>query len=199
MCFNQSLSEVCESRYVSFSGCLSIRGRWVIGLGVIKMIQFDINRSVFWQEIVLRGRSPEFLWRAITDPAVVGKYHIAPLQKLQLREGGVIAYGEGDGVIMHGIIRRVAEYEVLAHSVQFGQGNEVPNTMEVAYEISRDSDFTRLKVVHSGLSGDINEKLHLVELWTYVLRRLEWFLEKESGGRTNPASNACNRSPLRFY
>lgn len=165
------------------------------------MIQFDSNRSTFWQEMVFRGQSPERLWRAITDPAIVNKYHMAPLQKLQLREGGTIAYGEGNGVIMHGIIKRVKEYEVLAHSVQFGEfSHEMePSAMEVAYEISQDLDATRLKVVHSGLSGDINEKLHLVELWSYILKRLEWVLEGGSDNPRNYPSEASGRSPLRFY
>lgn len=167
---------------------------------VTKMIQFDSNRSVFWQEIVLRGQSPEHLWRAITDPAMVSRYHMAPLQKLQLREGGTIAYGEGDGVIMHGIIKRVTEYELLAHSVQFGEFSTemTSSAMEVAYEISQDSGLTRLKVVHSGLPGDLNEKLHLVELWSYILRRLEWVLEGDSDRRVF-TSDASGRSPLRFY
>jgi len=165
------------------------------------MIQFDSSRSIFWQEIVFREQSPEQLWRAITDPGVVNKYHMAPLQKLQLREGGVIAYGQGNGVIMHGIIRRVKEHEVLAHSVQFGElSNEMTlGGMEVVYEIRQDSDSTRLKVVHSGLPGDLNEKLHLVELWSYILRRLEWVLEGESNNRRNFDLDASRKSPLRFY
>jgi len=124
--------------------------------------------------------SPEAIWRAIIDPALVAEYHLAPLRVLELRPGGGISYGtKGEEMILG----KVVEFEAnrrLVHTFRFGPSQ--PGTAKdpettVTYLIEPVGTRTKLTLTHSGFPSENQTYANISNGWPYILDAMEAILD----------------------
>lgn len=136
----------------------------------------------FTEEVHLSA-SPEKVWRAITEPEMVNRYHFAPLSKIELKKGGSVVYGTQEEVMISGTIMDFEENVRLIHTFRFGPQNhpatdQDPDTL-VSYRISKDGEKTLLSLTHSGFSADNQTRANIIEGWPHLLAQLKATLEAE--------------------
>jgi len=141
------------------------------------------NELDFTQEIRISA-SPEAVWKAITQPEMVKKYHLAPLHKLELKKNGEIIYGSNEENLISGVVKDFEENVRLIHTFRFGSqnhlGTEEDQDTMVSYFIQSDGPFTILKVTHSGFSEDNQTRADIVGGWPIILQQLKAILEAEA-------------------
>jgi uncharacterized protein YndB with AHSA1/START domain len=114
--------------------------------------------------------SPEAVWRAIIDPALVAEYHLAPLRVLELRPGGVISYGTKREEM---ILGKVVEFEVhrrLVHTFRFGPSQ--PGTAK-----DPETTVSYLTLTHSGFPSENQTYANISNGWPYILDAMEAILD----------------------
>lgn len=125
--------------------------------------------------------SPEKVWEAITDPAVVGTYHLAPLKIIELSEGGEILFGTKKRDFIRGEILRVEAEAYLEHSFQFSPGQEgVENdaATTVIYLLEAEGEGTRLTLRHTGFEEENQTYANIMSGWPYILEGLKGVAER---------------------
>ena len=136
----------------------------------------------FVQEISL-SIPPEVVWSALTEPERVKMYHLAPLQKIELKAGGDILYGVGKEVMISGVITEVQEHSRLSHTFRFGSQCQPATTTDgetlVIYELREESGSTILKLTHTGFTEENQTYANIAGGWPYILERLKVWLEKK--------------------
>lgn len=135
---------------------------------------------IFSQTIRLRS-NPQDLWRALTDPAWVEQYHLAPLKKLEPFAGGQIVYGTPDEDMISGLILAYQPHALLEHTFEFSfpshQLAAADPSTTVSYKICSAQDAVELTVVHSGFPEENQTYHNICGGWPVILDRLHAFLE----------------------
>ncbi len=129
--------------------------------------------------------SPEKVWDALAKPELVKTWHMAPLQKIELKKGGEIVYARDGKVLISGTITEVEPAAKLAHTFRFGAtghpGTEADGSTLVTYTLARDGAETVLKVVHSGFTEKNQTFTNATGGWPFILKKL-----KASFGTASP-------------
>lgn len=125
--------------------------------------------------------TPEAVWASLTKPELVKTWHMAPLEKIELKKGGEIIYGRDGKVLISGVITEVEPNVKLAHTFHFGQQNH-PGTGSdgdtlVTYTLGKDGTETVLKLVHSGFSEKNQTYANVTGGWPFILKKLKSTLE----------------------
>lgn len=125
--------------------------------------------------------NPEAVWKALTDPEIVKRYHLAPLEKIELKKDGEIIYGDGKDVLISGTITECETNAKLAHTFRFGakghpRADQDPDTL-VIYEIRTDGDGSILKMTHTGFTEKNQTHANISGGWPFILKQLEDLLK----------------------
>jgi uncharacterized protein YndB with AHSA1/START domain len=124
------------------------------------------------------------VWQSLIDPAIVVKYHLAPLRDIELREGGAIVYGTENAEMIRGRITRLKPCAFLEHTFRFSPGyggtNNEPETL-VSYTLSDTKSGSTLTLTHSGFPEENQMYANISGGWPYILDRFKALLESESG------------------
>ncbi len=135
---------------------------------------------VYTQEIRV-SVAPDVVWNALVNPEIVKTYHMAPLQKIELKEGGEIVYGRGDKVMISGRITQMEPNVKLTHTFHFGPqnhpGTEKDDDTVVTYDIRKDAGETVLKLTHSGFTEKNQSYTNITGGWPFILKKLKSTLE----------------------
>jgi len=126
--------------------------------------------------------TPNCVWRAITDPARVAEYHLAPLKLIELTEGGRIAYGTESVDMIVGKILEVIPEELLIHTFRFGdslEGTKSDPETTVSYRITKSDEGTLLTVTHTGFPAENQTYANVSGGWPFILDGLKAAAEKE--------------------
>jgi uncharacterized protein YndB with AHSA1/START domain len=83
---------------------------------------------------------PEKVWRAVTEPAAIGKWYPFPVAELDLRPGGTVGFDAGDGTTFGGVVTEVDPLRVFA----FREEDDL-----LRLEISPAGDGSRLVLSHT--------------------------------------------------
>lgn len=134
----------------------------------------------FTQEIRTKA-TPEAVWESLTKPELVKIYHLAPLQKIELKKGGEILYGRENKVMISGSITDIAPNARLAHTFRFGPP-QLPATQAagdtlVTYAIRTDGAETVLKLTHSGFTAKNPAFTNATGGWPFILKKLKSLLD----------------------
>ncbi|RYD19154.1 MAG: hypothetical protein EOP88_20035 [Verrucomicrobiaceae bacterium] len=128
------------------------------------------------QEIRMTA-TPEAVWASLTQPERVKTWHMAPLQKIELKKGGEIAYARDGKVLISGTVTEVETGVKLAHTFHFGASNhpgtESDEDTVVTYTLRKDGDATVLKLVHSGFTEKNQTYTNVTGGWPFILKRLK--------------------------
>lgn len=137
--------------------------------------------EVEYAEEIRVTASPETVWNALTKPEIVKTYHLAPLQKIELKKGGSIIYGRGDKVMISGTITEIEPNVKLAHTFRFGPdkhpGTPTGTDTQVTYSIRKEGTLTVLKLTHSGFSAKDQTYTNATGGWPFVLKKLKASLD----------------------
>lgn len=132
------------------------------------------------QEIRLSA-IPETVWASLTKPELVKTWHMAPLEKIELKKGGEIIYGRDGKVLISGVITEIEPDAKLAHTFHFGQknhpGTEADAGTLVTYTLSKEGAETVLKLVHSGFTEKNQSYSNMTGGWPFILKKLKSTLE----------------------
>lgn len=116
------------------------------------------------------------VWRALTTKALVDRYYLAPLLKLEPKAGGAIAYGRGGIPIISGEITEIAEPVRLAHTFRF-EGIDDPAS-RVTYDLAAVGEqMCELTITHSALAPDSPTFANIVGGWPVIASSLKTLLE----------------------
>lgn len=88
----------------------------------------------------LLGHEPEKVWRAVTEPAAIGKWYPFPVAELDLKPGGTVRFDAGDGTTFDGVVTEVDPRRVFA----FREEDDI-----LRLEISPAGDGSRLVLAHT--------------------------------------------------
>ncbi|RYD43939.1 MAG: hypothetical protein EOP85_09755 [Verrucomicrobiaceae bacterium] len=124
---------------------------------------------------------PEAVWDALTMPELVKKWHMAPLQKIELKKGGRIIYARDGKVLISGTITEIEPEVKLSHTFRFGAADH-PDTgtdgdTVVTYTLRQDGKDTVLKLVHSGFTEKNQTYTNVTGGWPFILKKLKVALE----------------------
>lgn len=136
----------------------------------------------YLQEIRVTA-TPEAVWDSLTKPELVKTWHMAPLQKIELKKGGEIIYGRDDKVLISGVITETEPGVKLAHTFHFGPQNHPGTGADgdtlVTYTIRKEGAETVLKLVHSGFTEKNQSYTNVTGGWPFILKKLQTTLEAE--------------------
>jgi uncharacterized protein YndB with AHSA1/START domain len=125
--------------------------------------------------------TPETVWNALTKPEIVKTYHLAPLQKIEIKKGGAIIYGRGDKVMISGTITEIEPNVKLAHTFRFGPdkhpGTPTDSDTLVTYSIRKEGAFTVMKLAHSGFVAKDQTYTNATGGWPFILKKLKAVLD----------------------
>jgi len=117
------------------------------------------------------------VWRALVEPEIVGRYHLAPLAHIELRPGGAIRYGTGKAALIAGTIVEAHPGERLSHTFRFGAishpGVEADADTLVTYDLRAEGGQTVLRLIHSGFAEDNQTRANIAGGWPYILGQLK--------------------------
>lgn len=126
--------------------------------------------------------TPEAVWAALTQPELVKAWHMAPLQKIELKKGGEIVYARDGKVLISGTITEIEPGVKLAHTFHFGAQNHPGTGADedtlVTYTLRKDGEATALKLVHSGFSEKNQTYANVTGGWPFILKKLKATFEK---------------------
>ncbi len=128
--------------------------------------------------------SPAILWAAITEPAIVSRYHFVPLRELALKEGGVISYGTPEKEMIVGRVLEVLPGERLTHTFRFT--SVLPDTANdpettVCWSLKEQGETTGLTLSHSGFPEENATHCHVSGGWPHLLDQLEALMRQQEG------------------
>jgi uncharacterized protein YndB with AHSA1/START domain len=133
----------------------------------------------FVQVIQING-SASAIWQAIVDPAIVAKYHLAPLKRMECREGGTIVYGTEETEMISGRIVQWQPGRLLEHTFRFtlpDRAAEADPATTVSYAIAANGAGATLKLTHSGFPEENQTYANICGGWPHILTRLKALLE----------------------
>ncbi len=126
--------------------------------------------------------APETVWAALTKRSLVKMWHMAPLEKIELKKGGEIIYGRDGKVLISGTITEIEPAVKLAHTFHFGAtnhpGTESDDDTLVTYTLTREGTETVLKLVHSGFTEKNQTYTNVTGGWPFILKKLKDTLDK---------------------
>lgn len=121
--------------------------------------------------------APESVWDALTKPELVKTWHMAPLQKIELKKNGEIVYARDGKVLISGTITEIEPGVKLAHTFHFGAlnhpGTESDDDTLVTYTLTKDGAETVLKLVHSGFTEKNQTYTNVTGGWPFILKKLK--------------------------
>ncbi len=123
------------------------------------------------------------VWKSLTDPELVARYHVARLQTLDPRVGGKLIYGEAGRAMITGTIIEWRPEEKLSHTFRFdplahpGTGKDEETL--VTYLIREEGKTAILSLTHSGFEVDNQTRANITAGWPVILSRLESCLQEE--------------------
>jgi uncharacterized protein YndB with AHSA1/START domain len=126
--------------------------------------------------------SPDKTWQAITDPAKVAEYHLAPLRLIELTEGGRIVYGTESTEMIVGKIVEAIPGKLLVHKFRFAdslEGTKNDPETTVTYRIEKENDGAMLTLLHTGFPEENQTYVNISGGWPFILDGLKAAAEKE--------------------
>ncbi|MEM7600862.1 MAG: SRPBCC domain-containing protein [Verrucomicrobiota bacterium] len=161
-------------------------------LGLFSTPQMSLAESPVFSEEIEIVAPLESVWHALITPAIVAKYHLAPLLKIELEEGGKIVFGTEEAVMISGRITEITPSESLAHTFVFGTQHhsrtETDGEKLVTYQLERLSSSTMLMVTHSGFESENQTYANITGGWPHILASMKQTLEADQDATGQPAS-----------
>jgi len=120
------------------------------------------------------------VWEALVDPAVASLYYLAPLLYPLKKAGGQVAYGNGESVMISGIILDHRPGAALRHTFAFMQPDGTRGSEStVLYDLEAiGEELTLLRLVHGGFEGgDQGDFESISSGWPVILSSLKTLLE----------------------
>ena len=124
---------------------------------------------------VFIGNPAQEVWNALTRKAMIDRYYMAPVIRLELKPGGKIGYGTTSELIT-GVITEIDEPKKFAHTFHFA-GSDDPETT-VTYEIEAVGDaMCMLHIMHSGFPDENQTYADICGGWPVITSSLKTILE----------------------
>jgi len=127
------------------------------------------------------------VWNALITPAEVARYHLCPLQRLDLRPGGEIIYGVGDQRFIFGTVTNVVPERQLTHTFRFDaathDGTHADAESRVSYTIVPMGAMCQLTLTHDQFGSDDQTYANITGGWPSILSGLKTWVET---GKTLP-------------
>ncbi|HWL53015.1 MAG TPA: SRPBCC domain-containing protein [Chthoniobacteraceae bacterium] len=136
-------------------------------------LEFTAIRSI--------AATPAEVWQAITDPAQVSQYHLAPLRTMELHPGGKVRYGTDEQEMISGKVLEVVPERKLVHTFRFAptlEGTRDDPESTVSYHLEAGDGETRLLLVHSGFPEENQTYANISGGWPHLLDALKAFVER---------------------
>ena len=154
---------------------------------VVSLLQFILPKPLrgeekLFSEAVTLDAPIKTAWQAITDPAIVSLYHLAPLATFEPIVGGSIIHGSVESPLIAGEIQLIDPPHKLVHSFNFDPashpGVDVSRASRVTYELIAMGEQTRLTLTHDCFGSDEQTFANVSEGWPIILYGLSDYLAK---------------------
>lgn len=134
----------------------------------------------FKQEIRIKAPISK-VWAAITEPAQINLYYLAPIDKLELKAGGQIVYGTKDQPMIFGKVVEVEAEKLFSHTFKFeGMGKSEEKETLVTYKLTpTDDGGTLLTLTHTGFEPGSQTLIDVTGGWPYILEGLKKHCESQ--------------------
>ena len=136
-----------------------------------------MGRSPIFDRTIYIKANPRKVWKSIVSPAIVNKYYLCPLVKLESKQGGTIIYGSKDNPVILGKVKVFKPNKTFAHTFKFAHRKKDPSTI-VTYELSKcGANNTALTLVHKGFRGKNGTFRDISGGWDMILSNLKSLIE----------------------
>ena len=129
------------------------------------------------------GASVAKVWHALTDPQTVTLCHLVPLQRIDLKVGGELAFVKDGEKHIEAEITEVSKHERLAHTFRFTEvahpdaDDHLDPATTVGYELTPMGDMSLLHLTHSGFPST-NATYRFVSVgWDIICSGMKTLLE----------------------
>ena len=134
-----------------------------------------LKGPVFERRIFI-GVQASKLWQALTDPIIVEKYSLAPLQYIEKKRGGKIYYGSKSKRVIEGMILKYSKGRELVHTFSFSHRPEDPPS-RVSYTVTPMGMMSLLHLRHDQFPSANGTFADVTEGWDIILSSLKTLVE----------------------